>query len=121
MELSIAGITLPVFLIVAGCVTRPTVSYRDNVAPILDAKCVECHLPPAGAGYVKTRLSMEDYESLMDGTLYGPVVIPGDSRHSILNMLVEGRLDPTMRTPHPLSREEIRTLRLWVDQGARNN
>lgn len=57
----------------------------------------------------------------MAGTLYGPVVMPGDSRHSIFNMLVEGRLDASTRMPHPLTPEEIETLRLWVDQGAVKN
>ena len=64
---------------------------------------------------------MESYESLMEGTIYGPVIVPGDSRHSILNMLVEERVDSSIRTPHPLTPKEIKTLRLWVDQGAKNN
>ena len=68
---------------------------------------------------------MESYEDLMQGTIYGPVVVPGDSRHSILSMLVEGRADSSMRMPHmreiPLSAHEIDVLRLWIDQGARNN
>ena len=44
-----------------------------------------------------------------------------DSRYSILNMLIEGRIGISIRTPHPLTAEEIETLRLWVDQGAINN
>ena len=64
---------------------------------------------------------MDSYDLIMEGNVYGPVIVPGDSRHSILNMLVEGRVDISMRTPHPLSAEEIKTLRLWVDQGAMNN
>jgi DNA-binding NarL/FixJ family response regulator len=61
----------------------------------------------------------------MQGTLYGPVVMPGNSQQSILNMLVEGRADSSMRMPHnrerPLTDREIEVLRLWVDQGANNN
>jgi len=68
---------------------------------------------------------MESYRSLMQGTLYGPVIVPGNSRKSILNMLVEGRADASLRMPHqrdtPLTAEEIGILRLWVDQGARDN
>lgn len=64
---------------------------------------------------------MDSYESLMEGTIYGPVVVPGDSRHSILNMLVEERLNSSIRTTHPLTEEETVILRLWVDQGAKNN
>ena len=68
---------------------------------------------------------METYQSLMKGTLYGPVIIPGDSRKSIFNMLVEGRADASLRMPHlqtnPLTAQDIEILRLWVDQGARDN
>ena len=60
----------------------------------------------------------------MRGNFYGPVIIPGDSRHSVLNMLVEGRVDPSIRMPHgreALGSYEIEVLRLWVDFGALNN
>ncbi len=108
-------------LILAGCVTQQHVSYQRDVMPIIEAKCLKCHTPPNGTGYLRTRLSMESYESLMAGTIYGPVIVPSDSRHSTFNMLVEGRLNASMRTPHSLTTNEIETLRLWVDQGAINN
>jgi len=81
--------------------------------------------PPDGEGYLKTQLSMESYRSLMQGTLYGPVIVPGDSMKSILNRLIEGRADASLRMPHhrsePLTAQEIRLLRLWINQGARDN
>jgi hypothetical protein len=68
---------------------------------------------------------MHSYETLMQGTRYGPVILPGDSRHSVFNMLVEGRVDASMRMPHgrdePLTQGETEALQLWVEQGARNN
>lgn len=61
----------------------------------------------------------------MAGTIYGPVIVPGNSNRSILNMLVEGRADASMRMPHDgnesLSADEIRILSLWVQQGAPDN
>ncbi len=61
----------------------------------------------------------------MRGSLYGPVVVPGNSRMSPLNMLVEGRagdLSRILKKKHdPMTNNEIEILRLWVDQGARNN
>jgi hypothetical protein len=111
--------------LLAGCIARQTISYHHDVYPILDANCLECHRPPDGQGYLKTKLSMVSYRSLMQGTLYGPVILPGDSRKSIFNMLVEGRADASLRMPHlrdkPLTAQEIGILRLWVDQGARDN
>jgi hypothetical protein len=81
--------------------------------------------PSTTKGYLKTSLNMQSYETLMQGTLYGPVILPGDSRHSILNMLVESRVDTSMRMPHgrdePLTQRKIEALRLWVEQGAHDN
>jgi hypothetical protein len=57
----------------------------------------------------------------MKGTIFGPVIIPGDSLHSVLNMVVEGRLNTSMRAPYPLTEEETAILRQWVNQGAKNN
>lgn len=124
MRISTAGLML--FAVVAsGCVRQERqVSFKHHVQPILNDKCIECHKPPQGKGYLKTGLSMASYDDLMQGTFYGPVILAGDSRHSILNMLVEGRADPSMRMPHgrePLGSEEIETLRLWVEHGALNN
>lgn len=121
MNIQLASLGASILFVLAGCATQQRMSYQRNVTPIIEANCLDCHMPPNGAGYLRSRLGMESYEALMAGTIYGPVIVPGDSRHSILNMLVEGRLDLPMRTPHPLTTEEIETLRLWVDQGALKN
>ena len=109
----------------AGCASQPRMSFQRDVYPILESNCLACHTPPRGQGYLVTSLNMQSYEALMQGTRYGPVILPGDSRHSILNMLVEGRVNASMRMPHgraePLSQNDIEVLRLWVDQGARDN
>jgi hypothetical protein len=115
-----------VFLaLLAGCAARQTVSFHQDVYPILETNCLACHRPPDGQGFLKTRLGMESYQSLMRGTRYGPVIVPGDGGKSIFSMLVEGRADASLRMPHqrnkPLSAREIGILRLWVDQGARDN
>jgi hypothetical protein len=118
----------PVITIVSllpACATQQTISYHQDVYPLLEANCLECHRPPEGEGYLKTGLNMESYRSLMQGTVYGPVIIAGNSRRSILNMLVEGRADASLRMPHernePLTQRQIAILRHWVDQGARDN
>lgn len=121
MRIYMTGIVL-LALLTTGCIREQRkVSFRNDVRPILVANCIECHSQPAGKGYVKTGLSMATYTDLMRGTIYGPVIVPGDSRHSILNMLVEGRADSSMLMPHgrqPLSSEEVEVLRLWVEHGA---
>lgn len=112
-------------LLLYGCVTNKKISYRDDVRPVFSDKCRQCHTPPFGEGYRQTGLSLESYESLMNGSVYGPVVVPGDSLSSPLNMVVEGRagnLARTLEARHkPMTEHEIKVLHLWVDQGAKDN
>jgi hypothetical protein len=109
----------------SGCVTEPRISYQKDVQPIFLDKCTECHKPPYGDGYRKTGLDMGSYEALMAGSIYGRVVVPGESKMSPLNMLVEGRagsLSRLLEDQHrPLTGDEIKVLRLWVEQGARSD
>ena len=118
-------ITLLTSLVVVGCATRPRVSYQRDVRPIFVDKCIDCHSPPYGEGYAKTGLDLRSYESLMKGSVYGPVIVPGNSKKSPLNMLVEGRagdLSRVLKRQHdPMTDEEIKVIRLWVKQGAKNN
>lgn len=107
------------------CAIEPTISYQSDIHPILKDNCLQCHVPPNGVGYLKTGLNMASYETLMHGTIYGPVIVPGDSRRSILNKMVEGRAGNYKRMPHnkkdALTKEEIEMLKLWVNQDAKNN
>lgn len=102
---------------------EPEVSYSQDVRPILEKNCLECHVE-GGSGYEASGFSMASYEDLMKGTKFGPVVKPADSFTSALTMLVEGRADASIQMPHgkdPLTEEEIATLKIWIDQGARDN
>ena len=118
-------ITLLTCLYIAGCATTPQISYQQDVHPIFVDKCIACHTPPKGEGYRRSGLDLKSYETLMEGSIYGPAIVPGNSRKSHVNMLVEGRagnLSSEMKIRHtPITDHEINTLHLWVEQGARNN
>ncbi len=115
---------LLVFML-SGCATDRVIGFKSDIDPILRKKCQQCHTPPDGTGYVQTGLNMESYDTLMHGTVFGKVIIPGDSKRSVLNKLVEGRAGEMMRMPHgdadKLTAEEVEFLKLWVNQGALNN
>ncbi len=99
------------------------VSFKADIQPILAKNCLECHAT-GGAGAEKSGLLMSSYDDLMKGTRFGAIVKPGDGLTSALIMLVEGRVDPSIRMPHhkePLSKNQIALLRAWVEQGAKNN
>ena len=120
--------TLPVvsLLIVVGIVACDKeapfrkVTYVNDVEPILQQHCFECHV--AGKeGTEKSGYLMDSYEGLMKGTKFGPVIVPDSSESSSLYLLVAGKADPSIHMPHgkaPLSDEQITTIRLWIDKGA---
>ncbi len=122
-------IALGAVLALAGGATLPHraaadhISFKEDVQPILELRCLECH-QPGGAGYEASGLDMRTYESLMKGTRHGPVVVPGDAFTSHLNALVEWRAPPEIRMPHnkkKLTHCEINIFRRRVNQGANDN
>lgn len=97
------------------------ISFKGDVQPILQYRCLECHRAD-GPGVAYSGLNLEDYDGLMKGTRFGPVVVPGNAMVSNINVLVEGRAG--IRMPHNRKRLtpcEIQVLRDWVNQGAKNN
>jgi hypothetical protein len=108
----------------AGCAGEETVSFSQDVKPIIDQNCLACH-QEGGEGFEASGFSMTSYDNLMKGTIYGPMIIGGDSAGSNMIVLMEGRADPSISMPHgtmdPISKTHIETVRLWIDQGANNN
>jgi uncharacterized membrane protein/YHS domain-containing protein len=92
--------------------------YESHVAPILTARCVNCH----GPNKQKAQLAMHEPALLMKGSENGPVLIPGDAaasemlRHMRLpldhdeHMPPEGKGQPT--------EAEIAALEAWIAAGA---
>jgi hypothetical protein len=116
----LAGLTA-VSMLGAGC-TRE-VSYNKDVFPILSENCLSCH-KVGGTGLAKSGLNMETYEGLMKGTKLGPIVNPGSSVSSTLVLLIERQAHPSINMPKdkpPIAADQIKTIRQWIDQGAKNN
>jgi hypothetical protein len=111
-------------LALGGCAREKTISYSQDVRPILEKNCLVCH-QEGGQGYVASGFSMETYEDLMKGTRNGPMVVPGDSMGSNMIVLMEGRADPSISMPHgsmeSVPAKDIATIKAWIDQGAKNN
>ncbi len=121
-----------------GCGVKQ-VSFKQDVHPILQKNCQSCHAP-GGEGYEKSGFSVQSYETVMKGTKHGPVIAPGSSLSSTLVILIEHKADPSINMPRSkakpllehekylkdwkvpmLPAEEIRLIRAWIDQGAKNN
>ena len=113
-------------ILVAGIwpsVSRAQMSFTEDVFPIIELRCLECH-QPGGAGYEKSGLDLRTYEGLMKGTNFGAVIIPRSAINSTLIAVIERRTASEIWMPHErkkLSKCERRAINHWVLQGARNN
>jgi len=114
-----------------GC-TRSEVSFSSDVQPILEKNCIECH-DSSGEGVVTSGFSVSDYDSVMKGTKFGKVVIPGSSISSTLYLVVAQKTAPEIQMPphhskawaegrgSPLSDDKVATIAAWIDEGAKDN
>ena len=71
--------TVLVCVALSGCERQ--VSFSADVKPILDNYCVQCH-SGSGEGESASGFAVDDYDSLMQGTKFGQVVVPGSSMSS---------------------------------------
>jgi mono/diheme cytochrome c family protein len=102
---------------------EPPVSFRDDVLPVFQVRCVSCHAP-GGEGYQASGLDLTSYQGVMKGTRLGPMVIPGDPDSSNLMRLLDWRVSPQLRMPHnkkQLSYCDRDAIRTWIRQGAKDN
>lgn len=114
-----------------GC-SRPVISFSSDVQPILEEHCIECH-DSGGEGVVTSGFSVLSYDSVMKGTKFGRVIVPGSSMSSALYLVVAGETAPEIQMPPhhreawaegrgaPLASDEIKIIQTWIDQGAQDN
>jgi len=115
-------------LLAAACgesVAPVDVSYQQHIQEaIFNISClVACH-----DGIREAGLELTSWEMLMEGGDNGPVVISGNAEESPLVWSVEGQdalgdpvsLMPPVGFPQ-LNGTEIRLIKDWIDQGAKNN
>jgi hypothetical protein len=102
---------------------KPTVSYSEDVAPLLKFRCGECHTGD-GSGVQQSGLELSTYQGLMKGTKFGAIVVPGEPLTSNLMVLIDGKADKSLQMPHgkkKLNECDRNTIRTWILEGAQNN
>lgn len=122
-----AGLLLAAALLAVACggsgdggqvaeVPTGEVSFKQHVQPILLRHCVGCH---GGSG----GLFLDRYETVMQGSVRGPVIVPGEPDQSELYLRITGQKQPAMPPAgnRKLQPEHIETIRLWIAQGAQEN
>lgn len=91
------------------------ISYQKNIEPIWTEKCVACHNHTTRQG----GLNLETHAGLMNGGKRGAAIVPGQSGESLLVKMLEGVVKPQMPLGDQLSPDEIKTVKAWIDTGAR--
>jgi len=92
-----------------------TIDFATRIQPIFDDNCVRCH----GSSVQQNQLRLDSLAGLMQGSLHGRVVVPGNSKDSPLLRRLLGLDEPRMPFGSaPLEAEKIDLIRSWIDQGA---
>ncbi len=125
LGLMLAQINLPLSLVAQGEArsshTEADVSFTEDVAPILEGKCVICHGGPDENGAITKELELDltSYDALMVGSEFGPIVEPGNAEDSVLWMMIE--VGDMPQEGEPLTTEELEVIKTWIAEGAQNN
>jgi len=124
-----AGIAGVIALVAFGTGCTRNVSYKADIVPIFQERCMVCHAEGA-PGCLASGFSLATYESLMRGTKFGPMVVAGQGSSSNLLVLVKHQADPSIAMPRSqtsgkpsgwLLPEQINLIETWINQGAKNN
>jgi mono/diheme cytochrome c family protein len=91
------------------------VSFKKKIKPLLKRRCGSCH---GSSG----SLNLRSYKSLMKGGKSGKVIIPKNSAKSLLYKRIIGKGGARMpRSKPPLKKSDKDLIKLWIDQGAKDN
>ncbi|MCS1410851.1 MAG: hypothetical protein M2R45_04046 [Verrucomicrobia subdivision 3 bacterium] len=95
-----------------------TISFKEDVLPILEGHCFQCH----GDERPKSGFNLRHRETALKGGDHGEDIIPGDSANSPLihyvAYLEEDMEMPPIGKAERLTSQQVATLRAWIDQGA---
>lgn len=92
----------------AGAQAVPT--FQHHVLPLFEQRCIACHGETASAG-----LDLRSLDAVVRGSSGGPAIVPGDSSGSVLWKKITSDEMPIGGSP--LSTEEKRLVREWIDKG----
>ena len=93
------------------------VSFAKDVAPIISGKCLNCH----GNNNPRGNLNLSTFAGWQRGGQSGQLLTARSASRSLIMARI-GSTDAQRRMPRngqALSRDEIRTIGKWIDEGAR--
>ena len=115
-----------VFSFLAACGgTVEDVSFKDDIMPILEDNCLQCHAGKETQG----NIHLDSYDRLMESRYFNhpdPVAVPGKPQNSRLYIVVNSnnigvRMPPESFGFDKLDESDIRLIKSWILEGAKNN
>ena len=92
------------------------VDFVRDIQPILLSRCSECH----GEKLAKSGLRLDVKSAAFAGGDSGKVIVPGQSGNSSLWERISSTGDDRMPPKgNPLTADQIRLVKQWIDQGAK--
>lgn len=92
-----------------------TVSFREEIKPLLETACVKCH----GKGKSKGGFNLDRRDAFLKGGDSGPAALAGKSAESYLVELISGlnRENVMPEKGTKLTAKQVGLVRAWIDQG----
>ncbi len=91
----------------------PREFFQARVQPLLEAKCLGCHVTEPQGG-----LRMNSRDALLEGGKSGPALVAGNPEASLLVRAVRFQHELKMPPTGPLSQNEVDDLVRWIADGA---
>lgn len=113
--------------VLCGCgkKTVKSVSYREQIQPLLTTQCVQCHNGEVARG----KIMLTSYEDVMGSRTYPgkkPLIVAREPAKSWLYIVCATnqphyRMPPDTSTVVALPKEQLLLLSQWIAEGAMNN
>ncbi|NPA43417.1 MAG: hypothetical protein GXO27_05275 [Chlorobi bacterium] len=102
--------------------TDTEVSFSNDVQPIFNAYCIACH-PSSGNLDLREGRSYSQLVNVPASGYPAIRVVPGDPEASVLYKKIDGSgaYGANMPTGGQLPSTDVQKIRLWIEQGAKNN
>jgi len=115
---SIATMATALFLMVSGGYAQKKITYEDDILPIFESACLNCH----NADKKKGDLDLSNFSGIMAGGAGGSVADPGEGEASILYGTVAHTIEPFMPPRgDKLSKKDADLIRDWITGGMLEN
>jgi hypothetical protein len=107
-----------------------SVSFKDDVFPVVKKYCLPCH---SEDNFNPSELSLDSYDLMMQGGKNGTLVVAGNAKESLLvkklgeappfgdRMPLNKKQVISEGKAKYLSESELKVIRKWINEGARNN